>query len=293
MRHGVLGPGGVGGLIGAVLADAGEEVTLIVRPGTESLYPREISLKSPVRKVRAAVLVTASSKDPLDILWVTVKATQLSEALQRIPTNFQANAICPLLNGIDHVERLRDRFGHERVIPATIAVESERVAPGTIVHRSPFVRFGIAGTARERLAVILQIFQRFGFECSFFEDEATLMWSKLVFLAPVALSTAAARSTIGDVLRDAVKAACLERCVREACAVATRAGAKVDADVVLTKIKGLPAGMRSSMERDLSDGNVLELDAIAGPSLRGAEKDGIKLEATPELVRVLVQAQRT
>ena len=103
-------------MIGAVLADAGEEVTLFVRPGTESLYPREISLKSPFRKVRAAVLVTASFKDPLDILWVTVKATQLSEALQRIPTNFQANVICPLLNGIDHVERLRDRFGHEQII---------------------------------------------------------------------------------------------------------------------------------------------------------------------------------
>src|SRR5438132_2954145 len=65
MRHGVLGSGGVGGLNGAVLADAGEEVTLIVRPGTESLYPREISLTSPFRKVRAAVLVTASFKRSL------------------------------------------------------------------------------------------------------------------------------------------------------------------------------------------------------------------------------------
>src|SRR5437588_1488869 len=174
MRHGVLGPGGVGGLIGAVLADAGEEMTLIVRPGAESLYPREISLESPFRNLRAAVLTTSSVKDAFDILWVTVKATQLQEALERIPAKFQAKAIVPLLNGIDHIDRLRARFGHDRVIPATISVESERVAPGRIVHHSPFIRFGIPETARERLAVILQIFQRFGFECSFFDDEATL-----------------------------------------------------------------------------------------------------------------------
>ena len=62
MRHGILGPGGVGGLIAAVLADAGESVELIVRRGTESLYPREISLESPLRNLHAPVSVTRDRK---------------------------------------------------------------------------------------------------------------------------------------------------------------------------------------------------------------------------------------
>ena len=84
-----------------------------------------------------------------------------------------------------------------------------------------------------------------------------------------------------------VNAARLETSVREACAVASQAGAKVNAGAVFAKIKSLPAGMRSSMQRDIANGNVPEIDAIAGPILRGADKYGITLEATAELVRVL------
>ena len=287
MRHGILGPGGVGGLIGAVLADAGEDVILIIRPTTESNYPPDIELESPFRNLRAAVSVSANLKSPLDVLWIALKATQLHAATERIPAHLGSKAIVPLLNGIDHVELLRKRFGEEPVIPATIAVECERVAPGKIIHRSPFVRLSVLEKGHDKIAVALQIFHRFGFECVVVDDEATLLWDKLVLLAPVALSTAAARTTIGEVLRDPANAERLESLVREACAVATRAGARIVAGVVFDKIKNLPAGMRSSMERDITDGNPPELDAIAGPILRGAAKYGIALETTPELVQTL------
>ena len=285
MRHGILGPGGVGGLIAAVLADAGESVELIVRRGTESLYPREISLESPLRNLHAPVSVTSCPESPLDVLWVTVKATQLLSALQAVSSDLQVKAVVPLLNGIDHVERLRERFGADRVIAATIAVESERVTPGKIVHRSPFARLSVSKDGQERLASVLPIFQRFGFECFIVNDEATLMWGKLVFLAPVALSTSAARSAIGEVLSDPVKTARLKASVHEVCAVATQEGAEVDADAVIARIRALPPGMRSSMERDIASGNAPELDAIAGPILRGAERRGIVTRAIAELVR--------
>lgn len=283
MRHAVLGPGGVGGLIGAVLADAGEQVTMIVRSGDGLPYPREISLRSPFRNLQASVRATSNLNEPLDVLWITVKATQLTAVLQNVSPKFQARAVVPLLNGIDHIERLRARFGQNTVIPATIVVESERVAPGMIVHRSPFVRLGMLEIERKRLTNVVQIFQRFGFECLFFHDEPTLMWSKLVFLAPVALSTAAARSAIGEVLGDPSRAALLEKSVREACEVAIRSGAKVDADFVLGRIRALPPSMRSSMERDIANGNTPELDAIIGPILRGARSFGIDMNAIPYL----------
>lgn len=291
MRHGVLGPGGVGGLIAAVLADAGSAVTLIVRPGTELSYPREIILESRFKNVRAPVAVASAPTAPLDLLWVTVKSTQLRSAVETLPKSFRADTVIPLLNGIDHMDYLRAKFGLESVVPATIAVESERAAPGTIVQRSPFVRFGTLKTAKERLGATLQIFESFGFECAFAENEPTLLWSKLVFLAPLALSTSVARSPIGRVLSDPVRAEQLEACVREACEVARRAGATVDANAVLARIKSLPSGMRSSMEKDVANGNPLELDAIAGPILRSAKTYGISMKATPAMVSELTHVE--
>lgn len=186
------------------------------------------TLESPFRNVRAPVSVSSKFQSELDILWITVKATQLQAWLKNIPADFGAESVVPLLNGIDHLELLRKRFGPQRVIAATI-VESERISPGNIIHRSPFVRLNTSPEGCERLAAALHIFRRFGFECRVVDNKATLMWSKLVFLAPVALSTTAAGLPIGGVLNDPVKAERLHAAVREACAVATCAGATLDA----------------------------------------------------------------
>jgi 2-dehydropantoate 2-reductase len=290
MRHGILGAGGVGGLIGAVLAHAGERVTLIVRPGTEKTYPSSLSLESGFGNLTAPVSVAPGAREPLDVLWVTVKATQLETALASVPERTEIGAVVPLLNGVDHVARLRKRFGRDRVIPATISVESEQVAPGRIAHRSPFIRLSVAAAGRPRLERAVGLLGGFGVECAWVDDETTLLWSKLVFLAPIALSTSANRSPIGPVVADRTLRLRFETAVREACAVAAAEGARgpaVDADAMVARVTGLPPGMRSSMEKDVAAGRPPELDAIAGPILRGAERHGIRLAATPALVRTV------
>src|ERR1700682_1702717 len=186
MQHGILGAGGVGGLIGALLARAGEPVTLIVRPEAVDRHPRELSLESGLGKFSVPVSVRTTADRPLDVLWITVKAPQLQPALDRIPEGARIGAVVPLLNGIDHVQVLRARFGHDGVVPATISVESERTAPGELVHRSPFVRLHVAASGRQRLESSVQEFRRFGLDCKFVDDEVTLLWSKLVLLAPLA-----------------------------------------------------------------------------------------------------------
>ena len=166
MRHGILGAGGVGGLMGAVLANAGEDVILIVRPGTEQRYPHELVLDSTFGAIKVPVSVTSTIAQRLNVLWIAVKATQLEHALNSTSQGFQVDAVVPLLNGIDHVEKLRQHFGSEKVVPAMIAVESERIAPGRIVHRSPFVRLNLAARGRDLLATAINAFQRFGFDCT-------------------------------------------------------------------------------------------------------------------------------
>jgi 2-dehydropantoate 2-reductase len=284
MRHGIVGPGGIGGLIGTILAHAGEEVVALVRPGTEPQYPREFALESKHGNISAPVRVVARLDEPVNVLWVTTKATQLDEALKSVRPEGRAETVVPLLNGIDHMEVLRRRFGRDAVVAATIAVESERKAPGKFAHLSPFCRLNVLTAGKARLAPALALLEQFGVDVKFIDDEATLLWSKLVFLAPIALTTAAHKTTIGGVVEDPATWAQLEQCAREACAVARAAGAEVpEGDTVAAGIRKLPGHMRSSMEKDVTSGRPIELEAIAGPILRGGQHYGMPTAGTKAL----------
>ncbi len=283
LRHAILGVGGVGGLIGACLAHSGASVTLVVRRETFANYPKQLHLESPFGNFVVDVAV-ATEVPAVDVLWITVKATQFERALTALKNPDAVRAIVPLLNGIDHIAVLCARYGAERVIPATIAVETERVSPGHIVHRSPFARLNLLSSGRALLGSTVDQLQKIGFACRFIDDEPTLMWSKLVFLAPFALSTSAANKTTGEVIADPVWKYQLEACVREACAVAAAEGAKVDPEAILAGMMAMPANMRSSMQKDVEQHKTPELDAIAGPILRGARRHGIEVPATKKLV---------
>jgi 2-dehydropantoate 2-reductase len=283
MRHAILGAGGVGGLIGACLAHAGESVTLVVRPESVDQYPKKLKLESPFSNFEVDVAI-AADVPKVDVLWLTVKATQLESALTALKNFESVRAIVPLLNGIDHVPLLRAKYGGERVIPATIAVETERMSAGHIVHRSPFARLNVLSAGRALLGATLDKLQQLGFTCRFIDDEPTLMWGKLVFLAPFALATTAANKNVGEILSDPEWRSLGEGCVRETCAVGQAEGAKVNPETVLTGVAAMPPTMRSSMQKDVEQHKIPELDAIASPILRGARRHGIEVPATMKLV---------
>ena len=114
-----------------------------------------------------------------------------------------------------------------------------------------------------------------------------MLWTKLVFLAPFALSTSAYDTTIGNVFDNPESLSKVEATMREACAVAVAEGGKVDAERVLASKGAFPRDMRSSMQKDVERGNPPELDAIAGPILRGGKKHGIPVPATQELAAMV------
>jgi len=283
LRHAILGAGGVGGLMGACLARLGDFVTLVVRAESLAQYPGQLRLESPFGDFQVPIS-KAAEVPSCDVLWITVKATQLDDALKAVTTPDAVGAIIPLLNGIDHVAKLRAKYGVEKVIPATIAVETERVAPAHIVHCSPFARLTVLSIGRTLLGETIDGLGKLGFECRFVDDEPRLMWTKLVFLAPFALSTTAAGQPIGGVLTDPERRELAIGCVREACAVAVAEGAKVDPNAIIAGSGKFPPGMRSSMQKDVEQGNRPELDAIAGPILRGAARHRMAVPATQKLV---------
>lgn len=283
MRHAILGVGGVGGLMGACLARSGASVTLVARPESLAQYPEQLQLESAFGNFSMPVS-RAAEVPPADVLWITVKATQLEPALHALTRPESVGAIVPLLNGIDHIPLLRSRYGADKVVAATIGVESERVAPGHIIHRTPFARLSISSRGQALLGPTIAQFQQMGFDCRFVDDELTLMWSKLVFLAPLALTSTAGDLTAGQIASDPARRRQLEACVRETGAVATAEGANVDVEAVLAFMMKMPGNSRSSMQKDVAQRKPPELDAIAGPILRGAARHGIDVPATKGLV---------
>jgi 2-dehydropantoate 2-reductase len=292
MRHAVLGAGGVGGLVGGALAKAGLPVTLLVRPGRRDQYPERLSVQSEsFGNFEAPVRVADRFDDQFDVVWIAVKATALESALSTItPEGLGDGVLVPLLNGVDHVRRLRDRYGAEQVLPGTIRVEAEQAGPGRVRHLSAFADVQVAPNpaTRERAETLCEELRDAGMGCEVQDDEMTMLWSKLCFLAPFALATTAYEGSLGAVRADAGKWASLEQCVNEACAVGVAEGAMVAPEPILSAFEGLPKGFRSSMQKDVTAGRVPELDAIAGPILRGGSEHGIEVPATRSLAERVV-----
>ena len=195
MRYAVLGAGGVGGLVGGALAKAGHPVTLLMRPGRRNQYPERLAVESgPLGTFEASVRVADRLDQPHDVVGITVKATALKEALAAVPPEELGDGVVvPLLKGVDHVNQLRDHYGSERVLPETIRVEAEQGGPGRVRHLSAFADVQVAPSpaARERAKVLCEELRGAGLTCEVRDDEATMLWSKLCFLAPFALATTA------------------------------------------------------------------------------------------------------
>ena len=292
MQHAVLGAGGVGALVGGALARAGYEVTLLVRPGRRDHYPERLTVESEsLGSFEAPVQVADRFDGEFDIVWITVKATALEVALRAVaPEKLGDGIVVPLLNGIDHVQQLRDRYGAERVLPGTIQIEAEQIGLGRVRHLSTFAEVQVAPrpATRARAEALCEELRGAGLGCEVREDEVTMLWSKLCFLAPFAPATTASGGPLGVVRSDPGWWTRLEGCVKETCAVAVAEGARVAPEPILERLEGAPEGFQSSMQKDVAAGRPPEVEAIAGPILRGGTEHGIDVSATRALVNRIV-----
>jgi 2-dehydropantoate 2-reductase len=288
MKHAILGAGAIGGLMATTLNSLGYDVTLIVRGGKLGEYPKTLSLERPAGTITVPAKVVGGLTGAVDVLWIATKTYQLEDALTSVEA--VPGIAVPLLNGVDHVALLRARFGHDRVVPATIAVEAERIARGRFVQRSE-VRLNVAASGRATLKDTIAGLQKLGFVCHFIANESTLLWSKLCFLEPFALVTSASGKNNGQISADPEWKAKLESAVHEACTVAAKEGAEVDAGKILASFPAAPPSMRASMAKDLAAGRELELDGIAGPVLRGGVRNGVPTPITSSLVAMVEAAE--
>jgi 2-dehydropantoate 2-reductase len=271
-RIAILGAGAVGGMLGALLASAGHDVTVLASDRTSTAINNDGLVLRSERFGHRHVRVPARPwlTAPVDLLFVAVKAPDLLAAATRVPGQLvREAAIVPLLNGVDHVPLLRAIFPESTVVPMTVAVEATRLGPGVVEHLSPFADYAIAAGPRPAVVDPATLLVGAGLPVdTSAPDEATLLWRKLSFLAPFALLTTVTREPIGPARQ--ARPDLLDALVDETAAAAALDRAMIEPDPVRERLRSLPDGMRSSMLKDALTGSTLELDAIAGPILRAA-----------------------
>ncbi|MEU3484746.1 ketopantoate reductase family protein [Streptomyces massasporeus] len=283
----VLGPGGVGGLLAALLSRTGHRVICLSGEKTaEALRTDGIRVRSArFGDFTARVEADTELREPVDACLVTVKHTALDAALARVPAPALSDGlVVPFLNGIEHPAALRARYRPDRVAPAVIRVESTRVAPGVVEHGSPFAEIDLTGTdvPRPRLDALADAFAAAGPATRVLEDETAALWAKMSFLAPFALLTTRYGLPLGDVRtrhRDELTAL-----VEETAAISRACGGPADPAQALARYDAFPPSTKSSMQRDAEAGRPLELDAIGGALLRAAERHGIPAPVTARVV---------
>jgi 2-dehydropantoate 2-reductase len=296
MRVAVLGPGGVGGLVAGVLAQAGTEVIVIARESTaEAITERGLTVGSVMfGDVNVRVRARARLREEVDVLIVATKAAGLDGALERIQV--EPALVLPLLNGLDHIAALRRRFRPGSVLASTIRVEADRPEPGVIVHTSSFLLVDMAThdlSARPGMELLAQVLTDAGVPVRVTlpvseRSEAQVMWSKLVRLNALACTTSAYDALLGEIRSTPQLRADLVGAIEEACAVGQAEGADdVDPQTALAELELAHDTLGSSMQRDIAAGRPPELDAIPGAILRAAARHDLRCPTIARLVAMI------
>jgi 2-dehydropantoate 2-reductase len=291
MTVAVLGPGGVGGLLAGALDRAGTDVVVVARESTAEAIGRDgvrvhsVTLGDFVAHPRAV----SRLHEPVDALLVATKAAGLESALERVAV--EPTVVLPLLNGLDHMGVLRERFAAGSVLAGSIRVEADRPRPGVVVHTSPFVLVSMAGgdpSVAPAMRALADTLSHAGVTARVSDSEADVMWSKLVRLNALACVTSAHDVLLGEIRSTPRLRAELEGAIEEASAVARAEGAHaIDAARAIAELESAHDTLGSSMQRDIAAGREPELDAIPGSVLRAGARHGIPCPTIERLVAVI------
>jgi 2-dehydropantoate 2-reductase len=242
----------------------------------------------------ARARVVARLDEPVDALIVATKAGGLSDALARI--DGEPPLVLPLLNGLDHLTLLRERFDPATVLAGTIRVEADNPQPGVVVHSSRFLLVEMASrheSAREGMGQLARALEGAGVKARGDRPispraEATVMWSKLVRLNALACTTSAYDKLLGEIRSTPELRADLVGAIEESCAAGQAEGAEdVNPQKAIDELERAHETLGSSMQRDIAAGREPEVDAIPGSVLRAAERHGLACPTIERLVTMI------
>ncbi|TDR85145.1 ketopantoate reductase family protein [Enterovirga rhinocerotis] len=284
MRILVVGAGSTGGYFGGRLAEAGRDVTFLVRPGRAAqLAKTGLVIRSPHGDATLAPkLVEADGIDaPYDLVLLTVKAFGLEGALRDIaPAIGPDTMIMPVLNGMRHVDAIGALYGGA-LIGGVCKVAATLDPEGRIVQLATFqeLAYGeLDGSASDRTKRLDETMQGAGFSARLSPAIAREMWEKWTLLATLGGICCLMRGTVGDIEAASGGRDFVLRFLGEVVTIVETDGVAPSAaylDTITKQLTQKGSPMASSMYRDLTSGLPVEADQILGDLEARAKRHGI------------------
>jgi 2-dehydropantoate 2-reductase len=281
----VLGAGGLGGYFGGRLAQAGAEVTFIVRPKRRAQIEREgLVIESPVGNARVAVKTVLADEVTPGHDWVlfTCKAYDLDSAMDSVaPAMDGGCALLPVLNGLAHFETLDRRFGRSQVLGGTAHINAMLRKDGVVVHGDPLQRilFGERDCSKSaRVQAIADAFAKTTLDWRLSDDIEQDLWEKVAFLCALASVTCLFRANVGEIMSAPGGVEAMNRALDANIEIAKREGHAPrpgPIESVRSRLTDRSGNWTASMLRDLEAGGQTEADHIVGWMLAKARAHGV------------------
>ena len=293
----VLGAGAVGGYFGGRMAEAGMDVTFLVREKRQKKLEKSgLIIKSPKGDFTTSPnLVTIDNVDGIyDVILFTNKAYDLDEILQSPFPLKDGSIIIPLLNGYAHMEQLRNKFPNARLFGGIAHIFSTLNDEGEIHHFNDIhsLTFGHLSKADETDG------RRFFDSCSsanfsikYSDDIIVDLWHKWVLITTVAGATTLFNATIGEIASTEHGIAFITDLHDECVTIAKSEKIKVNDDDLAQQRRFLSdkkSTWSSSMRRDMVNKSKIECAHIFLELINIADKNNVEC---PSLKTVMINGE--
>ncbi|MBR7677199.1 2-dehydropantoate 2-reductase, partial [Streptomyces daliensis] len=289
-RTAVIGGGGIGGLVAALLHEAGHDVTLCLRAPLDELT---VHTDGQVLRPALSFATRPEEQRPVEWLFLTTKAQDTEGAADWLrQLSGPGTTVVVVQNGVDHAARVSPLLppGAD-VLPALAYMSTERVAPGRIVHHAANELHVPAGASADGLCALLA---DSGIEVRPVTDFTTAIWRKLFTNLAANPVTALLQQRI-RVLGEPGMHQLAGDILREAAEVGRAEGADIGEEDVrrtLAMYERVPADGGTSMLYDRLAGRPLEHEHITGPVVRAGERHGIPTPLNGMLLTLLRAVDR-
>jgi 2-dehydropantoate 2-reductase len=274
MKVCVVGAGGVGGLLAAVLRRAGVDVGVLVTERHVTAIRRNgLALIAPSGRfsVELKAEVDPRALGACDVVVVTPKMWAVEALAPSLRPLLKENtAVIPLQNGIDAPGVLAKALGWEHVVYGSASMNAAIEEPGVIRQRNPNSAITVAEAncvESERLLKVKEVFGAAGISVEVATDGPAVLWDKFIGLVSNSSLCALLRSPMGVVQQHDECWALYSAVFNEAVAVGRAAGISISAQQAaarLERARTSPPMVMPSMAVDLGAGNRLEYPWLGG-----------------------------